>query len=299
MYAILGITGQVGGATARALLAAGQPVRAVVRNLAKAAAWAALGAEIAVAELTDVAALQAAFTGAAGVFVATPPLLDVADPLGENQRMLAALTAALRVANVPKVVYLSSVGAQHASGLGAIGKLHDMEQAFGPLPLPTAAIRAAWFMENFQGLLAPARHTGQVPSLLSPADRAIPMVATADIGQLVARTLLETWTGPRVLELGGPCAYSPNDVTAALSYLLDQPLRTVVVPPAEHQATYRAWGMTPPAAALMADMMAGFNRGWIAFAGAESGAEQHAGPTLLEDALRQCVQAAAPAAPQS
>jgi len=291
MYAILGVTGQVGGATARALLAAGQPVRAIVRNPAKAADWAAQGAEIAVAELTDAAALQAAFAGAAGVFVATPPLLDVADPLGENQRMLAALTTALRAAGTPQVVYLSSVGAQHSHGLGAIGKLHDMEQAFGQLPMPTAAIRAAWFMENFQGLIAPARRSGQVPSLLSPPGRAIPMVATADIGQLAARTLRETWAGPRVLELGGPCAYSPHDVTTALSYLLNQPLQTTIIPPAQHAATYQSWGMTPPAATLMAEMIAGFNNGWIAFAGPETGAEPHAGPTLLEDALRQYVAA--------
>ena len=289
MFAILGITGQVGGATARALLAAGQPIRAVVRNPAKAAAWADQGAEIAVADLTDAAALQAAFTGVAGAFVATPPLLDVADPLGDNRRMLAALTSALRAAGVPKVVYLSSVGAQHAHGLGAIGKLYELEQAFRQLPVPTAAIRAAWFMENFRGLINPARQSGQVPSLLSPPDRLIPMVATEDIGQLAARTLSETWTGPRVLELQGPCAYSPHDVTAALSFLLDQPLQTVVIPPAAHVATYVSWGMSPAAAALMAEMLAGFNRGWIAFAGA--GAEQHAGPTLLEDALRHYVAA--------
>jgi NAD(P)H dehydrogenase (quinone) len=292
MYAILGITGQVGGATARALLAVGQPVRAVVRNRAKAATWADQGAEIAVADLTDAAALQSAFTGVAGAFVATPPLLDVADPLGENRRMLAALTTALRAARVPKVVYLSSVGAQHDHSLGAIGKLYEMEQAFHQLPLPTAAIRAAWFMENFQGLIGLAQQSGQVPSLLSPPDRPIPMVATEDIGQLAARTLGETWTGPRVLELGGPCLYSPQDVTVALSFLLDQPLHTVVVPPAEHVATYVSWGMTPAAATLMTEMLAGFNRGWIAFAGSGAGAEQHAGATLLEDALRQYVAAA-------
>jgi NAD(P)H dehydrogenase (quinone) len=35
MYAITGVTGKVGGATVRALLAAGQSVRAVVRNADK------------------------------------------------------------------------------------------------------------------------------------------------------------------------------------------------------------------------------------------------------------------------
>ena len=43
MYAITGITGQVGGALARALLAASVPVRAVLRDAAKGAAWAEPG----------------------------------------------------------------------------------------------------------------------------------------------------------------------------------------------------------------------------------------------------------------
>ncbi len=43
MYAITGITGQVGGATARALLAAGQPVRAIVRSADKGRDWAERG----------------------------------------------------------------------------------------------------------------------------------------------------------------------------------------------------------------------------------------------------------------
>lgn len=287
MFAILGITGQVGGATARALLTAGQPVRAVLRNPAKAAEWTAQGAQIALADLHDSNALQAAFAGVAGAFVATPPLLSAADPLDENRLMLTALTTALLAAGVPKVVYLSSVGAQHDQDLGAISKLHDMEQAFSRLPLPTAAIRAAWFMENFQGLLESARQTGQVLSLLQPADRPIPMVATQDIGQLAAATLLESWTGPRVLELSGPCTYSPNDVTACLSYLLNRPLRTVIVPASNHPGTYLSWGMSAAAADLMTEMIAGFNRGWIDFAGVDT--EPHTGNTLLEDVLQQFV----------
>ncbi|GAB3804699.1 NAD(P)H-binding protein [Spirosoma humi] len=287
MFAILGITGQVGGATARALLTAGQPVRAVLRNPLKAKEWTAQGAQVALADLHDSTALQAAFADVAGAFVATPPLVSVEDPLGENRLMVTALSTALLAAGVPKVVYLSSVGAQHDRGLGAIGKLHDMEQAFNQLPLPTAAIRAAWFMENFQALLEPARQSGQVVSLLQPTDRPIPMVATQDIGQLAATTLRESWTGPRVLELGGPCSYSPDDVTACLSYLLNRPLRTVVVPAANHPDIYRSWGMSAAAATLMTEMIAGFNRGWIDFA--HVGTESHAGRTLLEDALRQFV----------
>src|SRR5579863_10787129 len=53
MYAITGITGKVGGALARALLADRRPVRAVVRDIEKGLFWAAQGCEIALAEMQD------------------------------------------------------------------------------------------------------------------------------------------------------------------------------------------------------------------------------------------------------
>src|SRR6202035_1638056 len=46
MFAITGITGNVGGEVARNLLAAGRPVRAVVRDLRKGEAWAKLGCDL-------------------------------------------------------------------------------------------------------------------------------------------------------------------------------------------------------------------------------------------------------------
>jgi NAD(P)H dehydrogenase (quinone) len=237
MYVILGITGQVGGATARSLLAAGQSVRAVVRNPAKASAWTTQGTEIVVAELTDSAALQAAFTGVADVFVATPPLLDVADPLGENRRMLAALTTTLLAAGVPKVVYFPSVGAQHDHGLGAIGKLHDLEQAFGQLAIPTAAIRAAWFMENVQGLIGPAERLSAQPA--QPARPGHPDGGHHRHRPAGSPHPARNLGRPAGAGVGRPRPSLPHDVTAALSFLLDQPMRTVVVPPTEHRL--RTW----------------------------------------------------------
>ena len=72
MFAITGITGQVGGATARGLLAAGHNVRAVLRDPKKGSEWVKQGCEVAVAEMTDSAALSGAFSNAEGVFVLYP-----------------------------------------------------------------------------------------------------------------------------------------------------------------------------------------------------------------------------------
>ena len=46
MFAITGISGNVGGDVARNFLAAGRPGRAVVRDLRKGEAWAKLGCDL-------------------------------------------------------------------------------------------------------------------------------------------------------------------------------------------------------------------------------------------------------------
>ncbi len=63
MYAITGITGKVGGAVARTLLAADQSVRAVVRDAGKGRSWAEEGCEVALAEMEDAGGTRRRFQG--------------------------------------------------------------------------------------------------------------------------------------------------------------------------------------------------------------------------------------------
>src|SRR5258708_4785078 len=94
-FVLTGITGQVGGVVARTLLAKGNPVRTVVRNLDKGMAWKKQGCEVAIAEMTDAAALSAAFAGAGAVFVLLPPLFAPSPGFPEARALVAALQAAL------------------------------------------------------------------------------------------------------------------------------------------------------------------------------------------------------------
>ena len=64
MFAITGVTGKVGGAVARSLLAQGQKVRAVVRDAEKGRSWSAQGCDIGIASVEDAAGLTKAFHGA-------------------------------------------------------------------------------------------------------------------------------------------------------------------------------------------------------------------------------------------
>jgi hypothetical protein len=97
-YAIIGITGNVGGAAAKRLLEKGARVRAIVRTEDKAKLWQDRDAEVAIATLDDACALTAAFMGVEGVFIMTPTWFEADDMFAENDKALAALGQALRAA---------------------------------------------------------------------------------------------------------------------------------------------------------------------------------------------------------
>jgi NAD(P)H dehydrogenase (quinone) len=287
MYSIIGVTGHVGGMVAANLKEAGLPFKAVVRNESRAKGLESIGWQTVVAELHDVGALTKAFAGTKGVFVMTPPLLESADPVGEHDRMLKALSAAIDAAKPGKLVYLSSVGAQHALETGAIRKLYDMEQAFNKLSLPTASIRAAWFMENFVGQIGAVASGSPLMSFVDPASKKISMIATSDIGKLGAQLLQETWAGHRVVELEGPCTYSVADAAMILGYHLDKQVPVGLIAGAEYESAYRSFGFSDKGAKLMAEMHRGFNSDHIVF---ERGIrEQVQGETLLEDCLAKYI----------
>jgi uncharacterized protein YbjT (DUF2867 family) len=97
--------------------------------------------------MNGAAGLSAAFTGVDGVFVLIPPNFDPTPGLPEVRSIITALTTALLAARPPKVVYLSTIGAQ-ATQPNLLTQLGLVEQALGGLPMPVCALRAAWFMEN-------------------------------------------------------------------------------------------------------------------------------------------------------
>ena len=232
-YAVFGVTGRTGAAAADALLRAGQPVRVVVRDPAQGRQWAERGAEIAVADLTDAASMTRALDGVRGAYVVSPQQYG-RDDLFEHADLIAATTArAAAAARVPRLVALSSVGADRENGTGWIGMNRMFEQRLGASGVPVAFLRAAYFMENWTPMVGHAVRSGTLPTFLAPPQRAIPMVATADVGRAAAALLQEAWTGHRIVTLAGPADYAPNDVAASVAATLGKPVGVIVLPEAQ------------------------------------------------------------------
>lgn len=284
MYAITGITGKVGGAVARTLLAAGQSVRAVVRDAARARTWAERGCEVVTAGMDDAASLAAAFEGAQGVFILPPSDFDPSPGFPEARVVIDAVRAALQSAVPEKVVCLSTIGAQ-ATETNLLTQRTLMEQALGTLPMPVTFLRPGWFMENAAWDVAPARDTGTIPSFLQPLDKPVPMVATADVGRVAAQLLLERWRGVRVVELEGPQRVTPIDIAKTFARILGHAVTAEVVRRDTWEALFRSQGMKEPSPRMR--MLDGFNEGWITFEGED--ADIVKGEVELETVLRGLV----------
>jgi len=287
MYAVMGITGKVGSAVASTLLAKGEKVRGIVRNPEKASEWQKQGVELFKADYDDVDALTAAFTGVAGVFVMVPPNFAPTPGFAETKATLKVLHEALSRALPSKAVYLSSIGAEQASGLGLITSSHLLEEAMSDLPISHAFLRAAWFIENSAGDIASARDEGKVRFQLHPLDRKFPLVATADIGKTGAETITQIWTGIRYIEVAGPEGYSPLDIAEAFADAVGHPVEAIAVPRAEWETLWVSQGMPEGRTAPRAEMVDAFNSTWIHFG--VPGTEHVDGVTPLGEVITQLV----------
>lgn len=284
MYVVLGANGRAGGETACALIERGEAVRVVLRRPEQGEKWAALGAEVAIANITDTDAMAAALKGASGAFLINPPPVS-GNPYEQAEKVGTALAEAVRSARLPKAVVLSSVGAQHASGTGVIATLNRIESLLDSAAPGIVFLRSGYFMETWSEVAAAARSEGILPTFLEPAQR-IPMVSTIDVGQIAAELLREDWTGKRIVELGGPEDWSSGEVAAAFAKVLGRPVAAAFVPSGRRAAMLAEEGVPHEVAAALLGMYEGFADGRVT---PEAGTEQRRGAVSLTTAVRRIV----------
>ena len=284
MYAITGITGKVGGAVAHTLLAASQPVRAVVRDPRRAQAWAERGCEVVAANMDDAASLAAAFEGVAGVFILPPSEFDPLPGFPEARAVIDAVRDALESSRTRQGCLpfddrraghrIQSADPTHADGTGA-------QRTTDARHVPASRLVHG---KRCMGRRPGARRRDR-SQFLQPLDKAVPMVATADVGRVAAQLLQETWSGMRVVELEGPQRVSPNELAAAFAEMLGRPVRAEAVPRETWDALFRAQGTKDPMPRIR--MLDGFNEGWIDFEGDQATVVK--GRVELKTVLRELV----------
>ena len=220
LIAVVGATGQQGGAVVRALQANGRfKVRALTRNPSK---YPQLADEVVLADLSRPETLKAAFAGAYGVFLVTNPWEPGTD---ERKQALAAVHAA-KDAGVQHFIWSTLPNVETISR-GALNVPHftdkakiDRVVAEAGFPHYTFVI-APFFYQNLLGAMAPQKQADGTLGWVLPLDpeqRAIHMGDISELGPIVVGALVQP-------ELGGHGEHLPlvgdfmsfNEIIATLN----------------------------------------------------------------------------------
>jgi uncharacterized protein YbjT (DUF2867 family) len=256
--ALVGATGNVAGRALEKLVEAGAQVVVLARHPEKLPEPIRAKIHVEQGALED-GAFVARATRAADALLWLTPTTFVAKDLRAYTLELAQNGArAIRENLIQRVVFVSSHGADR-SGLGHVSFAGEVEKILEAAAPHTVSLRSAGFMENLFTSVE-ALKKGQLFGVLSP-DKKYPLVATADVGDVAARWLLDpNWSGHQVRGVHGPEDLSAQDQVGIMSRVLGKPVRYQQIPAAALRDAFSKRGASPAVADGYFDMFKSFAR---------------------------------------
>ncbi|MEV6838248.1 NmrA/HSCARG family protein [Streptomyces sp. NPDC051133] len=227
--AVTGATGAQGGATARALLAAGHRVRALTRRPDSPAAHTlrGLGAEVRHADFDDRPSLETALTGADSLFAVTTPFgTDTATEVRQGK----ALVDAAAEAGLGHIVFTSAAHADRRTGVPHYESKRLIERHLRAAGVPWTVIAPAAFMDNYaDGWTLDGLRDGTFAWPM-PVDRPLTLIPAADIGAFAALSLQrrDDFAGHRIDIASDEC--TPGQMAEILETVIGLPVAHQEVP---------------------------------------------------------------------
>lgn len=243
MNVILGATGQIGSMLADNLLSRGHKVRAVMRNDLKAQEFIDKGAEVAVADLFDEEALTKAMLGASTVFLLTPENPKCEDFLKEIQTIIKNYKKAVAHSKIPKVVGLSSMGAQYGFGMGNLTASYLLENAFLDHEIEQIFVRPAYYFSNWLGYLEMVKEHEILPTFFPP-DLKFPMVAPSDVADFLAKVMIRSDAYRKIYEISSTRPYSAMDIAKTFETVLGKKIELQQILPTQWENTFLQAGFS-------------------------------------------------------
>ncbi len=229
IIAVLGATGQQGGAVVRRLLADEWKVRGLTRDPDKVAArdLVNLGVEVVPGDMEQRAQLDAAFKGAYGVFSVQNywlPMVGFEGEVRQGKNVADSATAA----GVKHLVYSSVGAAQRGMGQKHFESKWIIEQYIQSLKIPYTILRPAAFMENFNWSRAQIL-AGSLPGRGIRPEKATQIIAVEDIAVFAALAFNDpkAYLG-KTIELAGD-ELTDGQVAQVFSKVIGRPV--TVTPP--------------------------------------------------------------------
>ncbi|GAA5175445.1 NAD(P)H-binding protein [Niveibacterium umoris] len=254
---VTGATGTTGAEVVRQLAARGVPVRALVRDPAKAGALAALpGVTLVQADLAKPETLAAALDGVERAYLVTSP-----DPA--QVALHSAFFKAAKAAGVKHIVRHSGLGADVNSPI-SLGRWHgESERELEASGIAWTHLQPHLFMQFFHNHAASIRDQGVFYAPL--ADAAVSMVDVRDIAAAAVVALTEPGHEGQRYAITGPAAVSFAEAAATLSAALGKPVQYVAVTPDQAREAMLGGGMPEWLATDLANMFGFFATGQAAF----------------------------------
>lgn len=221
-------TGNIGSRVAANLVAAGADFAVLARDPARLDPAVRERARVVQGSLEDAELLVEATAGAGALFLLIPPVYHTEDWAGFQRGIAANAAEAVRRNGIRRVVILSSMGA-HRDDLLAISRVGEAERLLRTVAPDVVSLRAGFFFENFLSAVPTLAGHGTI-YMRNRADARTPMVATADIGDVASRWLLDpTWTGSHDVGVHGPADLSFTEAAEAIGRGIGRDVRYVQV----------------------------------------------------------------------
>lgn len=214
---VVGASGQLGGAIARQLIAAGVPVRALARRRDKLAGLERAGAEIAAVDLLDVAKLNEACQGVEQI-ISTANNNMGSGATGPGRIDLTAhqnLCAAARNARVRRLVYVSFRGLSADEAVDIFRLKWYIEDAIRRSGVPYVMLRPSAFADVWVNEVIADRVRKKGGALIFGDGTAVANYITIDdVATFAVRILERHDIVNEAIEVGGPSDVSLNDLAS-------------------------------------------------------------------------------------
>ena len=215
---VTGATGNVGRHVVDQLVQRGAPVRALVRNPAKADFPA--GVDVVHGDLLDVDALRRAFDGVSTLFLLNAVVPD------EFTQALVTLNVA-REAGVQRVVYLSVIHSDLYVNVPHFAGKFGVERMIEQMGFAATILRPAYFIDNDVTIKDVVLGYGVYP--MPVGARGLAMVDARDIAEVAAIELIRRHDAAQPLPLErinvvGPDTLTGTDIAAIWSDVLQRPI---------------------------------------------------------------------------
>lgn len=287
MILVVGASGNLGGAVARMLLAAGEPVRAMSRVPARLEPLRALGAEVVAGDLVNADSIARACDGADRVLAAAHAFLGTGanDMARVDDAGNRALVDAARAAGVRHFVFTSACHGPD-DPVDFFRTKYAVEQHLRASGLPFTILRPGAFMEVHAELIGASVMRRGWTVILGRGDRPANYVAVADVARVAASVLCGP---PRddVVVVAGPENLTPLEIAHAYARVAGRTARILRVPPGVLRAARAVVGPALPVARRIIDAALLTDTGRQQLDTAATSARFAAEPTPLEEFVRR------------